>query len=72
MRKHCLPALSLACVLVLSGCLRRGDARLNQQPVCPQLQPIPAQLLQRTDYASKVQAELLDTSDSSKPSATKP
>ena len=68
MRKPCLPVLLLAFALALSGCLRRGDV---QQPVCPQLQPIPAQLLQRTDYSSKVQAELLDTSDSSKPSATK-
>lgn len=67
MHKLTLTALSLICVLAISGCERRGVVR---PAVCKVLQPIPANIKQRIDYKKKVQDEFFEMSPSYKPSAT--
>lgn len=70
MRKLYLPALSLACVLALSGCLQRGV--VQAPPVCPRLQPAPEATAPRIDYVKKVQDELFSTLPNSKQKGMQP
>lgn len=73
MHRRYLPALLLACMLVLSGCLGRGNVRPpDPPPVCPRLQPIPELSQPRIDYVKKVQDELFGPLPSSKQKGIEP
>jgi len=66
MSRNRLTALIALCLLTTAGCASTG--KVAAQP--PRLSPVPAPLMDRTDYARKVCEEFLSGSDCSKRSET--
>lgn len=63
------PAL-LTLLLASAGCASSGGS--TKPPSWPEVPPLPQRLLNKTDYAAKVRAELFEPSSSPSPSETKP
>lgn len=67
-----LKLIRLAALLTLSLaiCGFGSCGQVVKPNVCPKLPPVPPSLLDKTDYAAKVQSEFYEPSKPSKPSET--